>query len=153
MKDFLVKCFSSVFFIGYIPLASGTFATAFAVLPYLLLRGSAALYIAATVLLFFAGVFASTEAEKLLGEKDPHKVVIDELVGYLVTMAFVPLDSSGIIFYITAGFLLFRFFDIWKPYPIRGLQDLPGGWGIMIDDVVAGLYANIVLQVAALALK
>ena len=149
MRAFLVKCFSSVFFIGYGPLASGTFGTAFAVFPYLLLRGNTVLYIAATVLLFFAGVFASTEAERLLGEKDPHKVVIDELVGFLVTMMFVPFGLP----YIIAGFLLFRLFDIWKPYPIRGLQDLPGGWGIMIDDVVAGLYANIVLQVAVLALK
>ncbi len=149
MRAFLVKCFSSVFFIGYVPLASGTFGTAFAVFPYLLLRGNTVLYIAATVLLFFAGVFASTEAERLLGEKDPHKVVIDELVGFLVTMMFVPFGLP----YIIAGFLLFRLFDIWKPYPIRGLQDLPGGWGIMIDDVVAGLYANIVLQVAVLALK
>ena len=149
MKAFAVKCFSSVFFIGYIPLASGTFGTAFAVLPYLLLRGNMLIYLPATVLLFFAGVFASTEAEKLLGEKDPHKVVIDELVGFLVTMAFVP---AGIP-YIIAGFCLFRLFDIWKPYPIRGLQALPGGWGIMIDDVLAGVYANLVLQIAALALK
>ncbi len=145
MKVFSIKCFSSVLFIGYIPFASGTFATAFTVLPYLLLRGNMPLYLSVTVFLFFAGVLASTEAEKLLGEKDPHKVVIDELVGFLVTMAFVPSGTP----YIIAGFLLFRLFDIWKPWPIRGLQALPGGWGIMIDDVLAGVYANVLLQIAA----
>ena len=140
-----------MFFIGYIPLASGTFATAFSILPYCCLKlgGSALFYLIVTLVLFFAGVFASTEAEKLLGEKDPHKVVIDELVGYLITMAFIPFGIP----YIVAGFFLFRLFDIWKPWPIRGLQELPGGWGIMIDDVLAGVYANIVLQVAVLALK
>ena len=131
-------------FIGYIPFASGTFATAFTVLPYLLLRGNMLLYLAVTVFLFFAGVFASTEAEQLLGKKDPHKVVIDEFVGYLVTMAFIPFGIP----YIIAGFFFFRLFDIWKPYPIRGLQALPGGWGIMIDDVLAGVYANVLLQIA-----
>jgi len=133
-----------VLFIGYIPFASGTFATAFTVLPYLLLRGNMLLYLAVTVFLFFAGVFASTEAEQLLGKKDPHKVVIDEFVGYLVTMAFIPFGIP----YIIAGFFFFRLFDIWKPYPIRGLQALPGGWGIMIDDVLAGVYANVLLQIA-----
>jgi len=149
VRSFFISCFSSVFFVGYIPFASGTFGTAFAVIPYLLLRGNTALYLAATIFLFFAGVFATTEAEKVLGEKDPHKVVIDELVGYLVAMAFVPLGIP----YIIAGFFLFRLFDIWKPYPINGLQALPGGWGIMLDDVLAGVYANIVLQLAVLALK
>ncbi len=144
MRTLLIKLFSSVLFIGYIPFASGTFATAFTVLPYLLLRGNMLLYLAVTVFLFFAGVFASTEAEQLLGKKDPHKVVIDEFVGYLVTMAFIPFGIP----YIIAGFFFFRLFDIWKPYPIRGLQALPGGWGIMIDDVLAGVYANVLLQIA-----
>jgi len=144
VRTLLIKLFSSVLFIGYIPFASGTFATAFTVLPYLLLRGNMLLYLAVTVFLFFAGVFASTEAEQLLGKKDPHKVVIDEFVGYLVTMAFIPFGIP----YIIAGFFFFRLFDIWKPYPIRGLQALPGGWGIMIDDVLAGVYANVLLQIA-----
>ena len=149
MKDHLVKAFASVLYIGYIPFASGTFCSAFAVLPYVFMVDSWLIYAAVTGILFFTGVFASTRAEKLFKEKDPHKVVIDELVGYFVTMAFVPFAPS----YIIAGFLLFRFFDIWKPYPIRQLQDLPGGWGIMVDDVLAGVYANILLQIAVLIMK
>ena len=137
MRTLLIKLFSSVLFIGYIPFASGTFATAFTVLPYLLLRGNMLLYLAVTVFLFFAGVFASTEAEQLLGKKDPHKVVIDEFVGYLVTMAFIPFGIP----YIIAGFFFFRLFDIWKPWPIDQLQELPGGQGIVADDLVAGLYS------------
>ena len=145
---FLVKIFSSVFFIGYIPLASGTFASAFAVLPYLLIRNFWT-YFPVTIVLFFLGVFASTEAEKIYKETDPHKVVIDEVVGYLITMAFVPFG----IWWMVAGFFLFRLFDIWKPFPVMQSQKLPGGWGIMVDDVLAGVYANVVLQVAVLVIN
>jgi len=140
----LIKVISSVFYVGYIRFASGTFATIVAVLPYLLMRNSPPVYLIVTIALFFLGVYVSTEAEKILKEKDPHKVVIDEVVGFFVTMAFVPFGIP----YIIAGFFLFRLFDIWKPFPIRQSQALKGGWGIMIDDVLAGIYANVVLQVA-----
>jgi phosphatidylglycerophosphatase A len=144
-----IKLTASAFYIGYFRFASGTFASLFAVLPYLLMRGSWIVYLAVTVVLFFLGVYVSTEAEKLFNEKDPHKVVIDEVVGFFISMAFVPFGVA----YVIAGFFLFRLFDVWKPYPMRQLQALPGGWGVMIDDVLAGIYTNIVLQIAVIVFK
>jgi len=76
---------------------------------------------------------------------DPGVVVIDEVVGMLLTLAFVPVGWAGVL----AGFVLFRLFDIIKPYPCARAERLPGGWGIMADDVLAGVYANVVLRVAS----
>ena len=88
------------------------------------------------------------EAEVLFGEKDSHRIVIDEVTGFFWTVALLPLPHGGwpLLRVLLAAFLLFRLFDVWKPYPIRGLQVLPGGYGVVLDDVVAGLYANIVLR-------
>lgn len=85
------------------------------------------------------GVWAATRAEPLLGRKDPGAVVIDEVAGQLMTFLFVPFDSGA--WAIVAGFVAFRVFDIWKPYPIRRLEALESGLGIMADDVLAGAYA------------
>lgn len=94
-----------------------------------------------------AGVWAATRAEKLLGRKDPGAVVIDEVAGQLITFAFVPFNSSAWI--VVTGFVLFRLFDIWKPYPVRRLEALESGLGIMADDVLAGFYAATALALAA----
>lgn len=93
------------------------------------------------------GVWAATRAEKLLGRKDPGAVVIDEVAGQLITFAFVPFNSSAWV--VVLGFVLFRFFDIWKPYPVRRLESLESGLGIMADDVLAGFYAATALALAA----
>ncbi len=86
-----------------------------------------------------AGTWAATRAEKLLGKKDPGAVVVDEVAGQLITFLFVPwLAGPWTVF---AGFLAFRVFDIWKPYPVRRLEGLGGGLGIMADDMLAGFYA------------
>ncbi len=127
---------------GYFPLASGTLASGLAVLPYFLLRDHTGLYIGITIALFAIGVWSSHRAERLLQLKDPHAVVIDEVTGYLIAAAFLPHHW----FYPLAAFFLFRLFDIWKPFPIDRSQNLPGGWGIMVDDVLAGIYANLILQ-------
>jgi phosphatidylglycerophosphatase A len=112
------------------------------------MRDHAAVYVAVTLACAVAGIWAGGRAEAYLGEKDPHAVVIDELVGQLVAAAFLPHH----IFYPVAAFLLFRLFDVWKPFPAYASQQLPGGWGIMVDDLIAGLYANALLQVARLFL-
>jgi len=92
---------------------------------------------------FILGVYVSHQAEKEFG-KDSGHIVIDEFCGYLVSVLFVPRTPG----YLLAAFVLFRFFDILKPPPIRGIErSVPGGAGIMSDDVVAGIYANICLQV------
>ncbi len=100
-------------------------------------------YLAGTVLLFGLGVAAATRVERDAHRKDPSVVVIDEVVGMLVALFAVPLRAAAVL----AAFLCFRVFDIAKPFPLRRLEARPGGWGIMLDDLVAGLYANVLIQV------
>lgn len=129
---------------GRFPFAPGTAGSLVAVLLYLLLkRLPLAGYLVVCLLVTGIAIWASDEAEKALGEKDPHRVVIDEIAGYLISMILLP-STWG---YIIGAFLLFRIFDVIKPYPLHRLQSLPGGWGIVVDDVGAGIYTNIVLQI------
>ena len=89
------------------------------------------------------GVWISGLYQERAGGKDPSEVVIDEAAGFLVTMAWVPVTAATV----SAGFILFRLFDIFKPYPIRRIERLPGGWGVVADDLMAGLYALVCLRV------
>ena len=89
------------------------------------------------------GVWISNQAEVIWKKKDPGEVIIDEIVGYLITMGLLPFN----LIKATAGFLLFRVFDILKPFPIRRIERIGGGWGIMLDDLVAGFYAAFILRV------
>jgi phosphatidylglycerophosphatase A len=91
------------------------------------------------IALSLAGIRAATRTEKLLGRKDPGVVVVDEVAGQLMAFLFLPFDAAP--WMIFAGFLAFRLFDIWKPYPIRRLEALESGLGIMADDLLAGAYA------------
>ena len=129
---------------GLSPFAPGTVGTILGIPLYLLFAlFSPTLYLLSTIAFCFFAVYISGEAEKLYGEKDPSKIVIDEIAGFLVVMLFVPVSP----YTVAAGFILFRFFDILKPYPIRLMeQRLPGGYGVVADDVMAGIYAAIVLQ-------
>jgi phosphatidylglycerophosphatase A len=86
------------------------------------------------------GILAATRAEKLLGKKDPGAVVVDEVAGQLITFLFVPWQTTW-TWTVVAGFVAFRVFDIWKPFPVRRLEGLGGGLGIMADDMLAGFYA------------
>lgn len=131
---------------GYIPWFPGTWGSAVGLLIFWPLTRLAVWPYAATVLaVAFLSSWISTLAEGFLGKKDPQVIVIDEVAGMLVTLAFLPVSWK----LVAAGFFLFRLFDIWKPFPLRLIQDrLPGGWGVVGDDVVAGIYANIVLQIA-----
>ena len=98
--------------------------------------------------LFFAvaGVWAAGRAEALLGEKDPGRVVVDEIAGQMVTLLFLPTTMPMLV----VAFLVFRVLDVFKPWPARRLEDLPGGSGIMADDLMVGLYANLILHGLAL---
>ena len=131
--------------IGYMPIASGTWGTLATIPFYLLLRapGSPWLYTGGLVLVTVGGTLAAQRSEQLLGGKDPGPVVIDEAAGFLVTMFAVPVN----LFTVSMGFFLFRLFDVVKPFPADRLERRPGGIGIMADDLVAGLYANLVLQI------
>jgi phosphatidylglycerophosphatase A len=97
-----------------------------------------------TLALSLAGVWAATRTEGLLGRKDPGVVVIDEVAGQLMSFLFVPAGAGK--WAIVVGFLAFRAFDIWKPYPIRRLEALRSGLGIMADDLLAGAYACVIVS-------
>lgn len=152
--------------VGYMPVAPGTWGSAVGVVIYLLLGAlntRVFAYVAArgwsvppfeafrtTLLLVMifvvvlVGIWAATRVEPLLGRKDPGAVVVDEVAGQLITFLFVPFNSGT--WAIVAGFLAFRLFDIWKPYPIRRLEALESGLGVMADDVLAGAYAAMLMS-------
>ncbi len=128
---------------GRIPFAPGTAGTIVGVLLYVSVKDLFyGYYFAILLLLLILGTWAAGRAEVILDRIDSPSIVIDEIAGYLVAMCMVP--SSLVL--IAAGFILFRIFDIVKPWPLKQLQHLHGGIGVMLDDVGAGVYANIVLQ-------
>ena len=129
---------------GLAPKAPGTFGTAAALLVYLpMVQLSTPVYCAVTILLFFLGIWLCGRTASQLGIHDHGAIVFDEIVGFLVTMAFVKCSLASVI----AGFLLFRLFDILKPWPISFLdKKVHGGFGIMVDDVLAGIFAIGVLE-------
>ncbi len=130
--------------LGYSPVAPGTAGTLGGLVLIAAIRwtGSLPLEIGAILVLLVLGIWSAQVAERHFGLEDPGPVVIDEVVGILVTLVFLP--SVWQVF--LAGFLLFRLFDIVKPYPANRLEHLHGGVGIMADDVMAGIYANLVIQ-------
>ena len=133
--------------IGRIAWAPGTFGTALAVPLYLVLAPLDLLwYASVTVLLFLVGVWICGVADQVLGATDHASIVWDEIVGYLVTMLAAPEGW----WWIVGGFVLFRLFDIWKPWPIRAIERrVGGGLGVMLDDLIAALMAWIALQLIA----
>ncbi|MFA5073851.1 MAG: phosphatidylglycerophosphatase A [Nitrospirota bacterium] len=131
---------------GRFPVAPGTAGSVIGVLLYLGIKDfPPAFYLIFLGMLCLTGALVSTEAEKILGSKDNCSIVIDEIAGFLVAMFLVPYGWGFLI----AGFLLFRFFDIMKPWPIRKVERFSGGWGVMLDDIGAGIYTNVVLQIFA----
>lgn len=143
MKN-LIKLISSFFYLGYAPVASGTVGSLAGLAIYFLCRNSFGLYTIVLIAILGLGFLVSSRAEKVFGEKDSPKIVIDEVAGMLLAFwALGKLNTSLIV----AGFLCFRFFDIAKIYPANRLQNLKGSLGIMSDDLVAAIYTNIALQV------
>jgi len=145
MKNILSNWFSTVFKIGYLPIAPGTWGSLAALIVWYVLIGhiSSITLIALIVVIFALGVYTSSLIEINLTIKDPSIVVIDEWVGQWIVLLFLPKSMVwGLV-----AFLLFRLFDIWKPYPISKLDNMHGGWGIMLDDVLAGIYALVVISI------
>ncbi len=142
--DRIILFFASGFFSGYAPLASGTVGTLVGIAIYILLNQlPLKLYGILTSAIVVFGIWLSFRAEAILGEKDSGVIVIDEIAGFMVTMFALPMTWQTIVI----GFFLFRAFDVFKPFPIRRIdQRLPGGWGVMLDDVLAGVYANLTIQ-------
>lgn len=130
--------------VGYLPGMPGTYGSVVGVLVYWGLKNlSLWPYLITVLALVFLAAWVSTIAEALLQKKDAQVIVVDEVIGMLVTLAVIPFSIKTVVI----GFILFRIFDIWKPFPVRRCQDRwPGGWGVVGDDVVAGVYANLLLQ-------
>ncbi|MEO8572377.1 MAG: phosphatidylglycerophosphatase A [Pyrinomonadaceae bacterium] len=155
----------TTFGVGYIPGAPGTYGSMIAVAFYVILASTFATFrysaastsseptvaaIHAAILVAFIffmllGIWAANRSVELLGNSDASEAVVDEVMGQLVVFLFIPFTSSWLL--IGAGLLLFRLFDIWKPYPIDNLQSLPAGIGICADDLLAGVYAGVCLSI------
>ncbi|MEZ5420668.1 MAG: phosphatidylglycerophosphatase A [Vicinamibacterales bacterium] len=147
MRGTAATAIASAGYTGYFPIAPGTVGSAVGVAVWWgarLLGVSPAGEIALAAVLLLVGAWAATETERRLGITDPGIVVIDEVLGQCVTLVAAPLSWKAAL----AGFLLFRVFDIAKPPPARQLERAHGGWGIMLDDLAAGVYAAAVLQAA-----
>jgi phosphatidylglycerophosphatase A len=134
---------ATVFGVGYAPAAPGTFGSAAGLLLWLLLPGSPLVQGVTIVVLFVAGSLAGNAAEHYYGKTDPRHVVIDEVMGMMITLFLIPVGVGGALL----GFLLFRATDVIKPWPANRLESLPGGWGVMADDAMAAVYANLALRV------
>jgi phosphatidylglycerophosphatase A len=135
-------------YVGYAPVAPGTWGSAAGLVIYYVIRrqASSAIELAAIAVIVVAGVWSATEAERHFGRVDPGPVVIDEVVGMLMTLALHPVTIAGAV----VGFVVFRILDVIKPWPARRLEDLPGGFGIVLDDVMVGVYGNLALWGLAL---
>jgi len=132
---------------GYSPVAPGTAGSLVGLLLFWPLRRLPGTFqVAVVAVVFFVGIAAATSVARRVGIVDPGIVVVDEVVGMWASLLFLPFTLGTA----AAGFVLFRIMDVVKPYPARQLEDLPGGWGIMSDDLMAGVYANLVLRVVLL---
>jgi phosphatidylglycerophosphatase A len=142
--DFVARLVATAFGSGYAPFAPGTAGSAVGLLLFWPMAGLPWPWQASSsVVLFLVGSLAAGRVARRVGLKDPGIVVVDEVVGQWVTLTALPFTP------VTAavGFLLFRVMDVVKPWPARDLERLPGGWGIVADDVAAGIYAHLVLRV------
>lgn len=138
---------STVGYLGYFPIAPGTIGSVAGLVVYaaVVASGSAWVEAASILIVFTAGAWASTIAERYFGGIDPGPVVIDEVLGMLITLAFVPVGLKGAL----VGFFVFRVLDVLKPFPAGRLERLHGGVGVMADDAAAAVYGNIVMRALA----
>jgi phosphatidylglycerophosphatase A len=152
--DYLALALAT-FGVGYLPLMPGTYGSLVGVGIFLglaqLARGNGliALVLVSIVVVTFAGIWAASRTEALSGRKDPGKVVVDEVAGQLISLFPLVLFAHWSIIAVIISFILFRFFDIVKPYPARRLEALKGGLGIMCDDLIAGVYAAAITAIVA----
>ncbi|HYR72918.1 MAG TPA: phosphatidylglycerophosphatase A [Candidatus Acidoferrum sp.] len=133
---------ASVFGAGYAPVASGTVGSFVTVVAIWLLPLTPLRIAVALVVVILVGIWAGSRVERVLGKKDPGVIVIDEVAGMLLSVILLPRTIPVLI----TAFLLFRLFDIWKPFPARESQALTGGVGVMVDDLIAGFYTLILIM-------
>ena len=143
MPKFLPKLISTFFYVGYFPLIPGTAGSLAGVFVYLLIKNNIAAHILVLCGLLILGLLVSGRVEEVSKSKDPSFIVIDEVCGMLLALLFLPHDIKFVII----AFIIFRILDTLKPWPVGRIERLKGGLGIMGDDIAAGIYTNIVLQV------
>ena len=144
MSIFLIKILTSVFYIGYSKFVPGTLASLAGFLAYVFfIKGNAALHLGLTILVTIIGFGLSARAEAIFNKKDARQIVIDDFYGMWVSLLFLPYSFKLSL----AGFILFRIMDGLKPYPIYKVERLKGGLGVMGDDLLAGIFVNITLQI------
>ncbi len=131
-------------YLGYVPIAPGTFGSALGLAVFAAVRasGSTAVEVAVIAAVLGIGIWSGTVAEHHFGGIDPGPVVIDEVFGMLITLALLPVTATGALI----GFVVFRVLDVIKPWPSAGFEKLPGGLGVMADDGMAAVYGNLVMQ-------
>lgn len=147
----IVLFFATGLYSGHFPKAPGTAASVLGLAICLYLRLlPLTTYVITTIVFFFLACWIAGLAEGFLNEKDSKKIVIDEITGSLVAFAAIPLNW----YWLVTGFVLFRLFDILKPFPIRRVERrLKGGWGVVLDDIVAGVYTLIIMQVLVVVIE
>lgn len=143
MRKFIIKTLSTFFYIGYLPFIPGTFASIVGIFLFYLIKGNNFTYILFTLTLMILGFLVAGRAEEIFNKKDARYIVIDEIVGMLLSLIFIPYDIKLVII----AFIMFRILDALKPYPAGSLENLKGSLGVMSDDIIAGLYTNIILQI------
>lgn len=131
-------------YVGFFPIAPGTAGSLAALTLFAFVRwvGMPAFELGMIAAVLAVGIWSANGAERALGQKDPGPIVIDEVLGMLITLAIIPVSVAGVVL----GFLLFRVFDVVKPFPADRMERMPGGLGVMMDDLVAGVYAHLVLR-------
>jgi len=139
----LIKIIATCGGLGYIPFAQGTLASLLGLGVYGLFHNNSFLYLTITCAIVIIGFLVSGPAERFFGIKDSKIIVIDDLSGILIAFTFLHTTVHMIF----VGFIIYRIIDISKLYPINKLEKLPSGWGIMLDDIAAGLYTSIILQI------
>jgi phosphatidylglycerophosphatase A len=148
--NFVIKLFATGLGTGYSPIFPGTVGSLLGVLLFFLVfKLNIFVSLLILAILFFAGVYSSTEAEKMFGKKDSKQIVIDEVVPCTLFLLFIPFTKWCII----SGFIIYRILDILKPFPAYRSQHLPGGWGIMTDDLIVGIYTIVITNVSHFLLK
>jgi phosphatidylglycerophosphatase A len=139
----LVITFATGLGTGFCPFAPGTVGSLVGMIVYFLARNNSPGYFLSLIFCCLVGSYTAHQAEKTFGQKDSRKITIDEITGFLLAFFLIPFRLNLLI----GGFLIYRAFDVIKPLGIRKTQSLPGGWGIMIDDLLAGLLTNLILRI------
>jgi phosphatidylglycerophosphatase A len=144
MRDKLIKLITTFFYVGFFPVGPGTAASFIGFLISILLRKNILLYLGVTLVITILGFMISGQMEVIMKRKDPSCVVIDEVAGVMISFFMLPLTAPIIL----TTFFLFRAFDMFKIYPVNKFEELSSSTGIMMDDIIAGIYTNIAMHIA-----